>query len=284
MKKLFVALLLLTAACASPYKRGLHEGRELKRASLAEVAASVPKGSVVIVSEEHGFDPHHENQIQFLEELTRQGAEKVSVGLEFIARDHQVSLDRYVRGEIDEAAFLKAAEWGKNDFADYRKQVLFPAAHDGTTLALNASRKLTGKIAKVGISGLDASEKAQLPPDFALGNDAYRERFNEQMKDHITGATVDRFFEAQSVWDDTMAFVASEYLKAHPEQRLVVIVGDFHAAYGGGLPDRLRARGVASVLTLSQVSLAETSASEARSLVEPHPRWGPRADYVWISY
>ncbi len=74
-----------------------------------------------------------------------------------------------------------------------------------------------------------------------------------------------------------------ELLRAHPEQVLVIIVGDFHASYGGGLPDRLRARGVTSMLVISQVNRFGLDDDETRRLVVPDPRHGVRADYVWVT-
>jgi uncharacterized iron-regulated protein len=89
-----------------------------------------------------------------------------------------------------------------------------------------------------------------------LGNERYFERFAGEARQHgdMTAQEVRKFFAAQSAWDDTMAWQASEYLKAHPDHVLAVIVGDFHAAYGGGLPDRLRSRGVTKIQVISQVN------------------------------
>jgi uncharacterized iron-regulated protein len=79
-----------------------------------------------------------------------------------------------------------------------------------------------------------------------------------------------------------MAWVSTEYLRMHPEQILVIIVGDFHATYGGGLPDRLRARG-ADVLTISQVNLSGLSGDEENGEILPDEKFGPRAEYIWVS-
>ena len=63
----------------------------------------------------------------------------------------------------------------------------------------------------------------------------------------------------------------------------MIVVGDFHAQYGGGLPDRLRARGVQSVTVLSQIEAAGLTESELHDEAGPSTSYGPRADGVWIS-
>lgn len=63
----------------------------------------------------------------------------------------------------------------------------------------------------------------------------------------------------------------------------MIIVGNFQANYGGGLPYRLRARGAAAVVVISQIDPAGLSAEEIARLVAPDPRYGVRADAVWVT-
>jgi len=135
------------------------------------------------------------------------------------------------------------------------------------------------------LAGLSDEERSWLPPNFQLGNDLYFERFATAVREHgdLQEDVVRNFFAAQSAWDDTMAWQARDFLIANPDQVLVIIVGDFHASYGGGLPDRLRARGVTSVLVISQVNAFGLSDEEIQSLIRPDPRHGMRADFVWLT-
>lgn len=271
-------------ACASPWKtNSIYSGSTLKESSAQQVAQDIQPGTVVIVSEMHGFEPHHDNQVLFLETLAQVGLAKISVGMEFFARGVQNFVDQFTAGLMGEADFLEAAGWGGIPFDYYRRQVLFPNGHGGRTIAINASRTLTGKISKVGLAGLSAEEKAELPPGFTLGNAGYRARFSETMQGHVPEVAIQRYFEAQSVWDEVMAYETTQFLRAHPDHVFVIIVGDFHAAYGGGLPDRLRARGASRVVTISQVNLDGLSTSEEDESVQPHSQWGARGDYVWVA-
>lgn len=271
------------AACAGVWKTDfIYSGRDLRETPLQDIAAGIQPGTVVIVSENHGFKPHHRNQVSFLDALATVGHSKISVGMEFLSRDVQGAVDRFLGGLIAEPEFLKEAGWGGNPFEDYRNQVLFPPAHGGNTVAINAPRALTTRIAKVGLAGLTAAELSELPPEFTLGNAGYFERFKQTMDGHVPPSAIQRYFEAQSTWDETMAWVTTEYLKSHPEQIFVIVVGDFHAIYGGGLPDRLRARGT-NVVTISQVNLSGLTSGEEDAEVMPDAKFGPRAEYIWIS-
>ena len=278
-------ILLGQAAYASGVKPGaIYSGTvaNLQEVSLDSLVKSLPPGSIAIVSEQHTYQPHHENQIRFLEALAASGATAISVGMEFLNRPFQRFVDQFLAGQLTEPLFLKSVEWGGNPFDQYRRQVLFPRDHGGRTVALNAAKSLTSRVSKVGIAGLTADELTQIPQGFAVGNAAYFERFNEVMKDHVPAAAVQRYFEAQSIWDDTMAVTAIDEIASHPQERLVIIVGDFHAQYGGGLPDRLRIRGSKNLLTISQINVQGLSDSEAESEILPHPKWGARADAVWV--
>lgn len=269
MKPLCVLCLLLSL----PAGADLVKGADLAKVSVAEVVDAVPAGSIIIISEQHGYAPHHQNQVTFLEALSarRPG---LSVGMEFISLDKQSALDEYLSGRLPEADFLKAVEWGGIPYDFYRAQVQLPARAGGTTVGINAPRWLTGKIAKSGIDSLSAAEKALLPEGFTLGNSAYEDRFREVMEGHVSEEALERYFQAQSVWDETMADESCRFHKANPGKDFVIIVGDFHAAYGGGLPDRLKARGCTDTYVITQV----LEPAEA----QPHDKWGTRSDWIWI--
>lgn len=212
----------------------------------------------------------------------REAGHRVSVGLEFFPASAQADVDAWRDGDLSETDFLERIAWGQPSFDFYRDQALFPRlGEDSRTLALNASRALTSRVAKVGIEGLNASERAHLPPGFTLGRESYRARFLALMPHLPNPQAGERYFAAQSVWDDTMAFHGAEFLTKAPDQTLVVIVGDFHVQYGGGLPDRLRARTQVPVVTVSQVDLTGLSPSDAAEALAPDALYGVRADFVW---
>lgn len=152
-------------------------------------------------------------------------------------------------------------------------------------MALNAPEQVTRALAERGLDGLSDEERGLLPPGFTPGSTAYFERFAREVQQHgpMSESTVRTFFAAQSAWDDTMAWQAARFLAAHPEQVLVIIVGDFHASFGGGLPDRLWARGVTKTVVISQVDARGLDEAALRALLVPDSQYGPRADFIWVT-
>lgn len=276
-----VAMTAISAWGAAP---ALYDGRSGRPVTLDQALQAVRPGHIVIVAEEHDVRRHHDNQLTVLQALQGRGL-KVSVGLEFLEYPDQVWVDRYAAGEMSEAEFLRAVRWGGYPFEWYRPLVLFPRSASGQALALNAPAFLTRALAQRGTEGLTDEVRSWLPPGFQLGNELYFERFAIDVRQHwsLSEETVRRYFAAQSAWDDTMAWQAVEYLRAHPDQVLVIIVGDFHASYGGGLPDRLRARGAGPVVVIAQIDAGDLAADAVARIVARDPRYGPRADVVWVT-
>ena len=226
----------------------IYSGDDLGQVELADIAVDIKPGSIIIVSEYHadsrsGYNEHQLKQLAFLEELERSHPNtKINVGMEFFDYTDQDLIDSFLMGQIDEATFLNQTGWGNNDYPSYRPLVEFPNRSNAMTIGLNLPRSISGQIARKGINGLTDDERALLPPNFEVGRQEYRERFEAIMGGHVPQDAFDRYFAAQSSWDDTMAFHAVEFMKSRQDEFLVIIVGDFHAKYGGGLPDRILKR------------------------------------------
>lgn len=257
--------------------------RPQKPLSLPAVAATIRPGQIVVMGENHGLKTAQQAQVELLKALRTQGLQ-VSVGMEFFYYPDQDKVHEFRRGLLAEADFLAAIQWGSPSFDFYREQVLFPRYEQGElTVALNAPRSLTSRVAKVGMTGLTAEEQALLPPDFQLGRESYKKRFLAMMPHLPDAAAGERYFAAQSVWDDTMAWKATEFIVQNPDQVLVIVVGDFHAQYFGGLPDRIQARHGQKPVVFSYVNKDGLSTEELREAIEPSATEGPRADFLWLA-
>lgn len=275
---------VLMSACAHAQSEGILRGSDHVPVTLQESVASVTPGSIVVIGENHGFVQHRDQQVAVLQALRAQGL-KVSVGLEFFTYTQQNFVDSYRAGTLSEPEFLKAIQWGSPSYDYYRAQALFPNLAEGAqTLALNAPRSVTSAAAKKGLEGLSADEKSLLPPNFALGRDSYKRRFLSMMPHLPTPEAGERYFAAQSIWDDTMAWRAADFIKSHPDQVLVIVVGEFHVQYGGGLPDRLRVRlPNTPIVTFSQINTLGMEEDEIAVEIQPSIQDGPRADYLWLA-
>lgn len=258
-------------------------GNNLQEISFETMISQIPVGSVVTVGELHTYARHHQNQLRIAEGLASTG-QKVHIGMEFLDYPAQSVIDAYLMGNLSEAKFLQQVGWGGDDFRFYRPLVLFPRQVSSQTFGLNMPRSITGKVGRSGLSSLTPEEMALLPPNFDLGNDLYKERFLDIISGHgsLPEEVKQNMFVAQSIWDDTMAW-QTVVKKPSPDDFLVVIVGDFHVAYGGGLPDRLRQRGASSVVTVTQIPVKGMSQKEIRNLVDPTSRFGERSDFIWLT-
>ncbi|WII73797.1 ChaN family lipoprotein [Bdellovibrio sp. 22V] len=280
---LFLVSVLLSA-CAHAQSTGILRGNDHQAVTLEDSVSSVQPGSIIVIGENHGFKEHQNQQVAIMQALRARGL-KVSVGMEFFTYTQQSLVDSYRQGSLTEADFLKAVQWGSPSYDYYRDQAVFPNLAEGSaTLALNAPRGLTGKVAKQGLSSLTPEENRLLPPQFSLGRDSYKQRFLGMMPHLPSPEAGERYFAAQSIWDDTMAWRATDFITAHPEQVLVIVVGEFHVQFGGGLPDRLRARAPqVPVLTFSQVNTDGLSEDEISQEIAPSLSEGPRADFLWLA-
>lgn len=263
----------------------IYDGTTLRLKSLEEALSQVGPGSILIISELHDNPSHHQHQMEVLQHLKKGFHKGLSLGMEFFDYTKQDIVNDFLSGKIQDNEFLPSIEWGGIPWSYYRPLVLFPPGAGGTTLALNAPKGITAKVKRTGVESLTADEIALLPPNWSLGNKNYFERFRETILrggHSIPQESIARYFEAQSIWDETMAWRAVSYMEKFPQQILIILVGDFHAAYGGGLPDKIRNRGWTQTLVISQVAISEMEESEIEQTMMPHARYGSRAEYIWI--
>ncbi len=284
--KLVVLFAVLALFSEETYAQieGIIKGGDLQSVSLDQSLDSVSAGSILIVGENHALQIHQNQQLDILNQLRKKGL-NVALGMEFFTYTDQAILEDYREGKVPEAEFLSRIQWTGFSYDFYRPQVLFPMINEGAhTVALNAPRSLTGKVSKLGLSALTELEMRLLPPVFSLGRNSYKNRFFHYMGSHFPNKEAgERYFTAQSIWDDTMAWVATEYIKSHGDQVLVIIVGDFHVQFGGGLPDRIRARAPAlPVTTFSLINTSGMTLDEIQLEVQPTAGNEIRADYLWL--
>jgi uncharacterized iron-regulated protein len=168
-----------------------------------------------------------------------------TIGVEFIQRPFQADLDAYIAGKIDEREFLKRTEyfdrWGF-DFRLYRPIFRFAREHAIPVVALNATRELSEEVAKGGLEGLKTPLREQLPGQIDKSDQTYRKRIQKIFKQHpeATGGNFEHFWEAQLVWDETMAESVARYLSSHPDKGMIILAGSGHIEFGSGIPNRVR--------------------------------------------
>lgn len=201
----------------------------------------------VCIGESHDDPHHHYAELTLIEELARRSAhrgELLAVGFEMFQAPFQGVLDGYAQGALSERELLEASEyeqrWGF-PFAFYRPLLEAARQRGLVLLALNARRELTRSVAYRGVHGL-TPELARELPELDLENQAHRRNFERLMQHHPGHGSLERFYQAQVVWDETMAQRAAAFLGAHrPSRKVLVVAGLAHCA-SPAIPQRIARR------------------------------------------
>jgi uncharacterized iron-regulated protein len=186
---------------------------------------------------------HHDVQLEVLGGLYTKDPRLV-IGMEMFERTFQQVLDRWTSGTIDQKTLLKETEWfsrWKFDYSYYKKILAFARENRIKILALNAPRELVEKVGDFGITALSQREKAMIAP-IDTSDKHHRKYVEKVFKAHhaTSRKTFENFYEAQCVWDDTMAETISEFMTSEEGQdkRVIVLSGGGHIIHKFGIPSR----------------------------------------------
>ncbi len=246
------------------------------RVSFDELVQILAARDVVFIGEVHDSAAHHLVQVQILQALLSRWGTRAAIGMEFFPRPTQELLDGYVNGRLTEPEFLQAVEWEKiwgYDYSFYRPLLLEAREKAVRVLAINAPSPVVRKVAREGLSSLTAFESSQIARDLDVANAAHREMLQKSFGDHAHAdlKQFERFYEAQVVWEETMAETIAEHIQ-RSGQKMVVFTGNGHIIHKFGVPDRTAKRVPVSVATV--VPLPEGTEGD----IEPG-----LADFVWFT-
>lgn len=255
-------------------------------AEVDEVAmlADLRSAQAIYLGERHDEALDHAMQYRILRALHRDDG-TLHVGMEMFQRPFQPVLDDWVAGRLDEEALRRRTEWDDRwgyDIRLYRPLLELVRSRSIPLWALNAPRELTRAVASHGVDGLSEEQRAQLP-ELVLDDARHQALFREAMRedgghphaDHPE--TLERLYEAQVVWDETMAETVARALDAGAS-RVVVLAGALHVRAGLGIPERVRRRKPStSYRVVLPISGDDDEAVERMVRTEPRP-----ADYLWV--
>jgi len=213
--------------------------------------------AVVYVGEVHDQYGDHINQLAVISALRERNL-NVAVGLEMIQTPFQAPLDRYIEGALDLESMLAITEYfdrWRYDPRLYAPIFEYARQHRLPLLALNAPRELTDRVSEVGIAGLTPEERAALPTELTPLAPEYRALLEQVFGEHGTAgdASLDRFIDVQTTWDEVMGRKSAEFLQANPDHVLVVLAGVQHVAHGHGIPARVEnASGLTGTIVLTE--------------------------------
>jgi uncharacterized iron-regulated protein len=205
---------------------------------------------IVYVGESHTRFQDHVLQLRVIRALYEHD-QKLAIGMEMFNDTAQQTLIEYLNGEFDERDFLKKSHyftmWGY-DYQLYRDIINYAKKHKIPIIALNIEKETVSKVYKEGgIGALSPEEMKTLPEERDLTINGYRERIAAVFKLHDSPTKTEQnklndFFQAQTIWDETMAESVTEYMKKNPDHRMVVIAGMGHTKKDSGIPPRVARR------------------------------------------
>lgn len=270
-------------------------------AMLAEIA----RADVAFVGEQHNDPATHRIERAILEGLARRRG-NVVVAMEMFERDTQGSLDEYLAGRLNEEDFLKASRPWPNYPTDYRPLVELARAHKWKVIASNTPRRIAIQVSREGLNAARSdseTERKLVASEFSCPMDDYFKRFSEAMSNgHPTAhqqqgdgakkqeeerrATLERFYYAQCVKDETMAESIASALgpqsgpqvdaqgAAQSRPLVVHFNGAFHSDYRLGTASRAVRR-----LPKSNVKVISVVPVENLDAINPD-EYRKRGDYV----
>ncbi len=222
------------------------------------------QADIILFGELHDNAIAHWLQLELTRELIAAGP--LVLGAEMIERDDQATLDRYLRGAIDQAAFDTLARLWKNHSSDYKPLVDLAKDHKLPFVAANVPRRYARAVNRGGFEALDtvpAAERnwiAPLPIAFDPDLPRYQHMLT-MMGDHGTPNMV----KAQALKDATMAYsIATNF---RPGQRFIHYNGSFHSDYFEGINWYLQQqRPELKRVTIATVTQAEVKKLDAEYL------------------
>ena len=224
------------------------------------------RADVVFFGEQHTDPATHALELAVLEGLHKRAGARLTLGMEMWERDVQPTLDAYLHGRTDEAAFLKTARPWSNYHTDYRPLVEYAKTNNIPVLASNVPQPIASAIGKRGLAALADAPHGQAAALLRTPHDGAWLRFKavmETMGGPHGGATMDaatiaRFYEAQVVRDETMTESITRRLEAAPGGLILHINGQFHSDYGDGILRRvLWRRPLTKIVIVSVVPVAD---------------------------
>lgn len=190
---------------------------------------------VVFLGENHDDATAHSIQFEiFKSAVEKYSAErKVALSMEMFERDVQIVLDEYRKDLITEKKFLDDSRpWG-NYKTDYRPLVELAKTKKLDIIAANAPRRYVNMVSRSGRDVLDQlspeAKKWLAPLPYDEPSKTYGDKFNALMGNMPEASSgLNKILASQSLWDATMAFSISEYLKKTKKPLVIHLNGAFH--------------------------------------------------------
>lgn len=266
--------------------RGIRPAEALSFDTILQAVMDAP---VLYIGESHTHYEDHTVQLAIVRALHEAGR-KVAIGMEMFQQPFQKILDAYVAGRISERDFLKKtgyfSRW-RFDYHLYREIVNYAREYNIPVIALNIDGDITRTVARGGLAALTEDQRKQIPGDMNMDDSAYAERlrtiYNQHPHAGIGGGDFQHFYQAQIIWDETMAHAVAAFQRRRPEYQMVVLAGVGHLMYGSGIPSRVRRlTGITGKIILNAGNIASLDPDVADYVLYPDPLPAPGSPEIGV--
>ncbi len=228
---LMVVVLVLLFFCMSLAQ----EPRFFRESSFEEIMDKVKSSKVIYLGETHTSKRDHELQLRVLQALKDSGVDFVLL-MEAFQIPFQEHIDDYINCWIDEREMIELTEYKRRwrfDTKLYSPLWRFAKENSVPLYALNIPSELLREVRKKGLENVISN---YLPPKAVRPNKEYEDFLIDMLGKHKKDIDRNRFLEIQTAWDNGMAYRILKIMLAHPDKKLVVIVGKGHLFKGYGIP------------------------------------------------
>jgi uncharacterized iron-regulated protein len=245
--KLVICSLLISTICLSQITDQhylIYSVKQQKTIDINTLVADMKSADVLIFGEEHNDSVAHYLEAEIFKVLHK-NFPNTALSMEMFDRDVQPVMNEYLKDYIKEKHLKKDARvW--NNYRDYRPMVEYAKNNKLDVICANAASRysnLAGRKGQKALKELPTESKkyfAPLPYDTANGG-----YYNKLMglSGHTPNPKTDttqkkampasmggfNLIIAQSLWDATMAYSISEYLKIKKGTKVFHVNGRFHS-------------------------------------------------------
>jgi len=234
----------LFAFCQQDFSRHykIYDTQNQKVISADDIINNMDKADVLFFGEEHNDSICHVLQLNLLTKLVAKYPGKTALSMEMFETDCQNVLNEYLGGLIREKNFItEARAW--HNYKDYRPLIELAKAQQIPVIAANAPARYVNMVNRMGLASLEKLSKTGkewLPPepiDTATG--AYYEKFLQTVGGHANIGGM-QLYQAQNLWDATMAWSMALFIKKHRDYKILQLNGGFHSEEKLGAATQLK--------------------------------------------
>lgn len=206
----------------------------------------------IVAAEVHDNKRTHEAQLAVIDSARRiRDKRQLIVGFEQFYSSHNVHLDAYVNGDIALDTMLQRTDWENTwgfDVELYAPIFEYCREHQIPMRGLNIPFEIASQVGRVGLDGLPANIKVQLPEMDFNNKEHYNHFVRLITQSHFLGEgeraklTLQRYYQVQVLWEEWMSYAAASFIQRNPEARFVFAIGSGHVEGRFGFPDRLQKR------------------------------------------